>query len=312
MGNQSSRSVEISNALKAVQKSFNESLLKVNQKCKVDGEAGNTIRNIAEGDERVERAVLLCLNLGNDPEKCKSVMTRADMNDVMMTANANVSSECEVDSDMINELQTEMINNLKSQAQQENDEVGRALNNFIDMYNVMGRSDESSKIANTQDFYNEVVNSITLEVAQEAITNARAMNNIENIARGLSYATVNGIKMDAQVAVFMKALSKNKALSDTASKISTETDQDTKEQNKGLADVTDSFFGGVGGVVRSIGSAVSSASAGIAMIFIAIAIVALSACMVMTGGLGGGGGGSGGNMMMPYPAATGMSKPFGG
>lgn len=281
MGNSSSKSTTIRNALSAVQKALNESIVSVNNSCKAEATASNTLVNLAEGDARVETAVLRCLELGNTPEGCAKLRTGATMKDVDMRATSSISAGCEIKQDMLADIQAQMKSNLEAQMKQMNDDFGKALNSMVKAFNVAGSDDETTSITNEQAFSSEVVNKMTIQVVQEAVAKAAAMNDFTNSAKGLASSTVEGIVMDAQAAVLMNALAKSEALQKAAASMENEAKTNTDIQNKGLTDLTDSVFGGISGVISSATTAWGMAIGG-------AILIAFCACMVLMFGMGGG------------------------
>lgn len=259
MGNNTSKTTIIRNALQAVQKSLNESIISLNSKCKAEGTTENVLMNVAKGNEFNARTIEKCLDMGNSPLECREFMASAYMRNVTQQAMVQVAATCEISQSMVNDIQAQMSNNLTMQMKQMNDDFGKALNSLVSAFNVSGENDETTSITNEMAFVNEIVNRMTLEVMQEAVSTASATNRMTNSAEGLALVEAEGILMDATSAVLINALSKSESLSKAVASMQNEAKTEVTVQNKGLTDLADSVLGGISKVIgtATVGPAIA-------------------------------------------------------
>lgn len=282
MGQSQSTNTTIKNAVHAVQKSFNQSLMSIKQVCRAEGEAVNSLIVNAKGNDAI---MSKCLD-SYTPKECKELVAETYVEDMKMLTSVGVSSECKIDQEMVAEIQEKMKLDLESQARQQNDEFGAALNNLIGAFNFGGKSEKNTRVENSTDLISEVVNEMKLEVMQEALAKGRAVNEAVINTEGSAFVKVRGITMDAQASVFLSALQNNKLLSKAVADLDAEVKQQAEQKNRGLTDIVDKVM-----------ETVSKIASGPALIIAIVLICALAVlCSSLLIGTGSGGSGEGGRL----------------
>lgn len=194
------------------------------------------------------------------------------------------------------------------------DQFGAALNSLVNSMGTLGGDrNETTEVRNSTTIQNLVKTSITQEVIQETISTAIATNDLKVEANGAATVSVRGVTLSATAGVVLNALSQNVLVQDAVAQMESTVEQTASDEQKGLTDLVDSFFGGVAGVVGSLGGLLQAGALPSIILFCCICSVVLVFMMVKMGGKdgaagGGGGGGFGGGFgalrMNPYMMAA--------
>lgn len=256
---QSSTQRTIENAASIVTESMISAVLKVNQKCVSESIASNMLDVRATGDSQ---ATLKCVEAGNTPEACGNAFrATVDASNINMSASARLSSTCSIDMEMLQSVQNQMITDLTQKASGETDLLGESLKALASTISNLGKNtNDSTTVSNSTAIRNIIQNSVTMEVVQETIAKAIATNALSISATGVSAVRVSGVTLTAAAEVVLNALSKNESVQAAVVAMDNKVAQEAADKKKGVADLVDSFFGGVAGVIGSVGGLLQAAA----------------------------------------------------
>lgn len=255
---QSSTKRTVENAASIVAESLISAVLQVNQKCVSDSLAGNMLDVSATGDSA---ATLRCIELGNSPEMCGNAFrATVDASNISMTASARLSASCSIDMEMLQSIQSKMVNDLVQKATGETDLVGESLKALVSTISNLGKNTNDETTVSTSTVIRNIVqSSITMNVVQETVAKAIATNALRLTASGVSAVRVSGVTLSAAAEVVQNALSKNQSVQQAVAAMDNKVKQESLDKKKGLTDLVDSFFGGVAGVIGSLGGLLQAA-----------------------------------------------------
>jgi hypothetical protein len=227
----------VESVLSAVQESFTQTTVNINNTCKSSVAASNSMSISNAGNSDNKDIISQCLQKYS-PSKCDRYMAQQDVSDVSMSNKVKVTTNCTFNTQQTQDLQTQMAADLTSTSKNTTDGFTQMLNTLA--AGITGGSNTATSYKTNVNMVSQVFSTDICNKAAQAIGVSQTFN-ISNI--GLAKQRVTGLKLDSQTEALMTIIMENTTMNKAVNDLKAKVKQDNTTQQKGLTDLFETAAG---------------------------------------------------------------------